>query len=106
MTLRTNRRDFIKGSALAGVGFWVAGRMTWAEELKSKSPNERVNVACIGCGIGGKGESDSDQAAMHSNIVAICDVDEKRLNAKETNEKSSEELRSIYAKAKKFADFR
>jgi predicted dehydrogenase len=106
MTLRTNRRDFLKGSALAGVGFWVAGRMTWAEELKSKSPNERVNVACIGCGVGGKGDSDSDHAARFANVVAICDVDEKRLHAKETDEKKSEELRSTDAKAKKYSDFR
>ena len=65
-----------------------------------------MNVACIGCGVGGKGDSDSDHAARFANVVAICDVDEKHLHAKETDEKKSEELRSTYAKAKKYSDFR
>ena len=77
MTRRTNRRDFLKQSALAGVGFWVAGGLTLAD---SKSPNEKLNIACIG--VGGKGSSDCDQAGNHGNIVAICDIDDKRLDGK------------------------
>ena len=94
MSTRTNRRDFLKGSAAAGVGFWVAGRQTWADELKSNSPNEKLNVACIG--VNGKGDSDSDQAAKHAKLVAICDVDEGHLESKAKK----------HGDAKKFTDFR
>ena len=36
---RQERRDFLKASAVAGVGYWVAGGVTAQE---SKSPNEKV----------------------------------------------------------------
>ncbi|HZK79716.1 MAG TPA: Gfo/Idh/MocA family oxidoreductase, partial [Humisphaera sp.] len=90
----SNRRRFLKSSAAASVGFWVAGRATWADELASKSPNERINVACIG--IGGKGDSDSAEVGKHANLVAICDVDDKRLDAKHKH----------FPHAQRFNDFR
>src|SRR5437899_1521029 len=92
MSGRNNRRDFLKTTALAGVGFWVAGPAR-ADE-KSTSANEQVNFACIG--VGGKGDSDSRDAAQNGNIVAICDVDERTLG------RAAER----YPKAKKFVDFR
>jgi hypothetical protein len=43
--------------------------------------NEKINVACIG--VGGKGDSDSNDAARcGGNIVAICDVDKTTLARK------------------------
>jgi predicted dehydrogenase len=92
MSERTNRRDFLKASALAGVGFWVAGPA--AAEKKERSPLERVRFACIG--VGGKGGSDTADAARHGDVVAICDVDESTLG------KAS----ARYPKAQKFTDFR
>ena len=76
MPNRTNRRQFLQTTAMTGVGFWVAGNVR-AEE--SKSPNEKIRMAAIG--IGGKGSSDSGDAAAAGEMVAICDVDEKRLEA-------------------------
>ena len=76
MTNKTNRRDFLKTSTLAGAGFWVASQNVWADN--NTSPNERLNVAAIGGG--GKGKSDITGAAgAGGNIVAICDVDERAL---------------------------
>ena len=94
MSRRTNRRDFLKQSAAVGVGFWVAGRATWADDLASKSPNERIRAASIG--IGGKGDGDSDQVAKHADLIAICDIDDKRLDKKAAK----------YPRARKFNDFR
>lgn len=92
-----NRREFIKQSTLAGIGAWVAAGSDAAE---SKSPNERLNIACIG--VGGKGSSDTDQAANHGNIVALCDIDDQRLN------KKAEELGKTgkSPKPKLYSDFR
>ncbi len=87
---KNNRRDFLKASTLAGVGFWVSG--TRAEE--SKSPNERIRFACIGTD--GKGGSDMGDAAKNGDIVAVCDVDDKKLDAAGKKHKD----------AKKFNDFR
>jgi predicted dehydrogenase len=88
---RKNRRDFLKASALAGAGFWIAGTAPAAD---SKSPLETVRFASIG--VGGKGASDTADAAKSGDLVAICDVDEARLD------KAAEK----YPKAKKFTDFR
>ena len=75
MSHRTNRRQFLQTTAVAGIGFWVAGGVRAQE---SKSPNERIAIASIG--VGGKGSSDSDDAGKDGDMVAICDVDEGTLN--------------------------
>jgi predicted dehydrogenase len=92
MSRQHNRRDFLRTTALAGAGFWIAG--TVRAEEKSKSALEQINIACIG--VGGKGRSDSADAARHGNVVAICDVDEQTLGT----------AANLYPKAKKFVDFR
>ena len=71
---RTTRRKFLQTTAAAGVGFWVAGGVS---PRPSRAANEKINFACIG--VGGKGSSDSGDAARHGNIVAICDVDDGHL---------------------------
>lgn len=76
MSRRNNRRDFLKTSAAVGAGYWISGRAA-AED--SKSPNEVVRFACIG--VGGKGSSDSADAARLGEVVGACDVDSKRLDA-------------------------
>ncbi len=75
MPRKTNRRRFLQTTAVAGVGYWVAGN---ARAQESSSPNEKIRFACIG--IGGKGSSDSGDAAKHGDIVAICDIDDQRLD--------------------------
>ena len=86
----TSRRQFLKASAAAGVGYWVAGGLAKAE---SKSPNEKLNIAVVGCG--GKGLSDLRLCASE-NIVALCDVDEKQ----------SAEARKDQPKANYYHDYR
>jgi predicted dehydrogenase len=96
-----SRREFLKQSAwVAGMGVWVATEPR-ARALEQQSPNERVNVACIG--LGGKGDSDSDQASMHANIVAICDVDGGALRSKAGKDVNR---RYPFQKSRQFSDFR
>lgn len=101
MTKHTSRRDFLKGAAAtgiagaaAGMGYWVTGTKTWADELKSKSPNERINIAWVG--FGGKGSSDLEQASKHGEIVALCDIDD-HIMASHSDK---------HPKAQQFADYR
>lgn len=105
MSLKTNRRDLLKATAAASAGYWILGRQTIADELKSKSPNEKVNFASIG--VGGKGDSDSDHVAKNGNLVAICDVDTQRLeakNAKHTSAKPFTDFREMFDKMHKDID--
>ena len=85
------RRQFLKRtSAAAGAAaftFPFVGRVLGA--------NEAINVACIG--VGGKGDSDSSDAAhCGGNVVAICDVDQRTLDKKGQQ----------FPNAKKFQDYR
>ncbi len=72
----TNRRSFLRNASVTAAGFWVAGGLS---AQAGESPNERLGMASIG--IGGKGDSDSRDAAKHGDMVAICDVDKNRLAA-------------------------
>ncbi len=94
MTARTNRRDFLKATAAAGFGFWVAGTAAADDTKKERSSNDRIRFACIG--IGGKGDSDTADAARFGDVVAICDIDDHRLD----------QAQQRYPKAQKFNDYR
>jgi predicted dehydrogenase len=70
-----NRRQFLKQSAAAGAGFWIAGRqLGYGQE---KSPNAKLNLGVVGCG-GMRGEANTGGCSGES-IVALCDVDERNL---------------------------
>jgi predicted dehydrogenase len=87
----SNRRDFIKTSAVIGAGYFAASGVTAQE---SKSPNEQIAFASIG--VGGKGDSDSRDAGNSGSLVAIADIDDNNLGKKSTQ----------FPKAKKFTDYR
>jgi len=87
----SSRRDLLRAGALA------AGTMAFPHivSAQAKGANDKVRVACIGCG--GKGDSDSNQVGEAGmEVVALCDVDENTLNKKAQK----------YPDAKKFRDWR
>jgi len=87
-----NRRHFLT-SSLAGASYFAAAgsRRAW-----SNSANERPQVACIG--VGGKGGSDSSNAALFGDVLAICDVDRKTL--------ASKHAADAFKAAETFTDYR
>ena len=85
MPHQTDRRKFLQTTAAVGVGYFVAGNL---QAQESKSPNERIQFACIG--IGGKGSSDSGDAANHGDVVAFCDVDRNRITGAKNRFKGAE----------------
>jgi predicted dehydrogenase len=87
-----DRRKFGAHSAATLAGLTL-GVWTGTACSESKSPNEKLNIGCIG--VGGKGWVDMHGVASE-NIAAICDVDEQRL----------EKAAAKFPAAKKFADFR
>jgi len=94
-----SRRHFIGNGAFAAATITLVPRHVLGGP-GYVAPSDKLNVACIG--LGGKGRSDS--AAMASeNVVALCDVDDKR--AAEGSEQSPSPL-SMFPKAKRYRDFR
>lgn len=90
-----SRRYFFYGTLLAGAiprgGF---GSTVSLKAAGYKSPNEKLNFAAIGSG--GQGAPNLRAAAPTENIVALCDVDDRRAAA----------TFKTYPKATTYRDFR
>ncbi len=96
MSNSLSRREMIQRVSLAtGLGtlggIWA--EPATAERKKRKSPNEKLNIACIG--VGGQGATDVSNVSSE-NIVALCDVDERRAAS----------TFAQYPNAQKFQDYR
>jgi predicted dehydrogenase len=89
MNIHPSRRHFLAqlaaGAALGARPVLAPARMI--------SPNEKLNLAAIGCG--GQG-AENLQRVSGENIVALCDVDEERASVSFDR----------FPKAQKFRDFR
>jgi predicted dehydrogenase len=86
------RRTFLKESAALGLGLWAGGGI---QAKESVSANERIRFACVG--IGGKGESDSADALASGDVLAICDIDDSRLD---------KAAKAKFPTAKRYNDYR
>ncbi len=87
----STRRTFVKSTAALGVGFWAAGGVSAKE---STSAIEEIRFGCIG--IDGKGSSDSADAKKHGKVVAVCDIDDSKL----------EKVKDKFPGAQHYNDFR
>src|SRR5206468_4079117 len=78
------RRRFIKTSAALAAGsalpaWFVEESRSYAARAKPLSPNDRPNIALIGCG--GQGRYDTTLAAKFATVAAVCDVDSSHAEA-------------------------
>ena len=91
MASSIHRRRFLTQTGL-GAGGLLLG---FPAIVRGQNLNSRINVACIG--VGGKGSSDTDDAAKcGGTIVGLCDVDSRFLGQKAEK----------FPEAKRFADYR
>ncbi|MEI7902891.1 MAG: Gfo/Idh/MocA family oxidoreductase, partial [bacterium] len=67
------RRSFLKQSACTGAGLMLLRSGLLAQ---GNSPNEKLNIAVIGCG--GRGGSNLNDVKSE-NIVALCDLNKNNL---------------------------
>ena len=87
------RRSFISASASTAFGFQFVPAHVVRAQGDAKTPSNKVRLAVIGCG----GQGGADLGAMAGeDIVALCDVDERR----------AAENFNRFPKAKRFKDFR
>jgi predicted dehydrogenase len=96
MSRKVSRRHFLQAGSVSAVaaGFWLTGGVTESfAAQRGGGANERLNIACIGCG--GQGASDHN-GVRGENIVALCDVDS--VHARRVFE--------TYPKVTKYTDFR
>jgi len=88
MNGRVSRRRFLKSTAIATAFTVIPSGL-----VRGYSANEKLNIGIIGAG--GRGAANT-RGVSSENIVALCDVDENRLNAQAAK----------YPKARKYFDFR
>ena len=80
------RREFLTVGTAAFAGFPAI--------VSSKSPNAKLDIACIG--VGGRGVYNTEQMAKTENIAVVCDVNRQHVDA----------AKARYPKARAFKDFR
>ena len=91
MSRQLNRREMLRSTAVTGAGVWLAGH--GIARARSVSPNEKLNIAMIGCG--GRATANIE-GVKGENIVALCDVHANLLG----------ELADRFPKARTFRDYR
>lgn len=92
MSAHASRRRFLK-SATLGAAWWVAPRVFGQTP---RDANSRLRYACVG--VNNRGRANSDMAARHGDIAALCDVDSAFLD--------QASRRPGFRESRKFADWR
>ncbi len=93
MKCHLTRRNFLRQAAVAPCALSLAAAVTARGLGAPKSPNQSLNVAVIG--VAGRGGANLDGVSTE-NIVALCDVDAKRLAG----------AAERFSRAERFRDFR
>ena len=88
MKARTSRRTFISQT-----GALTATALGFPAILSAQAPNNKLNIAIIGSG--GRGAGNLAEVSSE-NIIALCDVNERNLEAAATK----------FPTARKYVDFR
>ena len=95
MSRRSTRRDFLASAAVAGASStFLMNPAPGLARAPRQAANDKVRFACIG--VGGKGDSDTNDAGRYGEIVALCDV----------NADTLDKMGAKYPNAKKYYDFR
>jgi len=76
MNRSLTRRDFLTRTGTAAAGLWLAAPQILRAQSGSAA-NDKLNIGVIG--VGGQGGFSLGQLKGIANIVALCDVDAKRL---------------------------
>ena len=80
MSSQRTRREFLGTTAATAATGWTGARLYAADASARPGPNETVNMALIGCGPRGRAVMDGFKRLPGVRMVAVCDVDAKRLD--------------------------
>src|SRR5258705_4180588 len=78
MNDETTRRSFLASAGEAGVGAGLLASALPAPAIGRplRAPNDRINMALIGCGGQGRGVMGAHMGHPEVEVVAVCDVDD------------------------------
>ena len=95
MTTQLSRRNFLRTSMVGLAGLTIAPNTILGKKAGKTAPSDKLNIACVGVGKGGKGIVNT-RNMKSENIVALCDIDWDY----------SKEPFAEFPDAKKFWDYR
>lgn len=76
-----SRRSFLKATLRGGIGLVVLPNLIPARLLGADAPGKKIQVAQIGCGRMGRSDMGNVMTEPLARVVAVCDLDSKRLAA-------------------------
>ncbi|MEN6574822.1 MAG: Gfo/Idh/MocA family oxidoreductase [Phycisphaerales bacterium] len=85
-----SRRDFLRSSAAVGAGLALPAIVP-ASVFGAEAPSERITVGCIGVGRMGTGDLTEALGIKQVQVVAVCDLDSRRV------ELARKKVESFYA---------
>ncbi len=102
------RREFLRNSVAAGAAF-AAPIFITRSVFGANPPSEKITVGCIGVGRMGLGDMKEAMGFNQVQVVAVCDVDSKRVkNAQQIveNRYSAQSTSGSYKGCSTYKDFR
>ncbi|HTY87147.1 MAG TPA: Gfo/Idh/MocA family oxidoreductase [Candidatus Acidoferrum sp.] len=104
---RQSRRSFIRTAIGSGVGLAGLPNFIPARLLGADAPGKKIQVAQIGCGRMGRSDMGSVLTQGPARVVAVCDLDAKRLAAgKQMAEQFYHDRGEASASVKTYHDYR
>jgi predicted dehydrogenase len=97
-----SRRKFVVQGASTLTAFTIIPRHVLGG-THFTAPSDKLNIACVG--VGGKGRVDVEGVSSE-NIIALCDVDQKRATAVNNYERFPKHAYDAFPKARRYKDFR
>ncbi|MEI6194733.1 MAG: Gfo/Idh/MocA family oxidoreductase [Verrucomicrobiota bacterium] len=79
-----SRRSFLKATLRGGMGLILLPTILPARLLGAEAPGRKIQVAQIGCGRMGRSDLGNILTEPLARVVAVCDLDSKRLAAGKT----------------------
>ncbi len=118
MNRRVSRRSFVQSTFIGMTGAaWTSsndfmsttfGRSEYLEPEKKRSANDRIQLGFIGIGTMGRGHLGGFLGNNRTQVVAVCDVVQERLQAgkKQVEDRYSKGKKGTYNGCQTFTDFR
>ncbi len=103
-----SRRDFLRASGAVGTGLAFPALVP-ASVFGADAPSERITVGCIGVGRMGTGDLGEALGFKQVQVVAVCDLDSKRVKIAQKRVESTYAKRSPggeYQGCATYGDFR
>lgn len=101
-----SRRAFLRGTATAAIAFPT---IVPSVVLGANAPSNRITIGCIGMGRMGRGDAQQFLRFDNVRIIAVCDVDSKRLaDARKLVERhyAGQSTGGTYKGCNEYGDFR